>query len=62
MPQNNQHKIDNWVIRYSNLIQRNLKPHFEMYGLPVSQEVNNYIQQFPNWVIYEERDPNVFFS
>jgi hypothetical protein len=33
-----------------------------MYGIPVSQEVNKYIQQYPAWALYEERDPNVLFS
>jgi hypothetical protein len=59
---NNQNKIDQWVIRYSLLVSRNIKPQFEMFGLPVSSNVDEKIGHLEKWCPVEEKDPNLLFK
>ena len=61
LPKNNQEKIDQWVIRYSKIVSRNIKPQFEMFGLPVSDKVDQILIGLKNWCPKEEQDPNMFF-
>ena len=49
LPQTNQEKIDQWVLRYSKIIKRNIKPHFEMFGLPVSTKLNHELSTYEPW-------------
>ncbi len=60
LPASNQDKLDQWVIRYSNIVGCNLKKHFENFGLPVSQEVDNKIGHLKR--VYIDVDPRKFFS
>ena len=62
LPKSNQDKIDQWVIRYSRIIQKNIKPQFELWGLPVSDAVLNDVNQFETFCPTEETDANKFFS
>lgn len=62
LPKNNQEKIDQWVIRYSKIVGRNIKPQFVMFGLPVSESVDAHLKGLRLWCPVEEKDPKVFFS
>jgi hypothetical protein len=62
LPKNNQEKIDQWVIRFSKIVSRNIKPQFEMFGLPVSQHVDNDLSGLEKWCPLEEKDSNKFFK
>jgi hypothetical protein len=62
LPKSNQDKIDQWVTRYSNIIERNIKPQFQLWGLPVSDSVDDHVSQFEAFKPSNETDPNVFFQ
>lgn len=62
LPKSNQDKIDQWVVRYSKIVSRNIKPQFQMFGLPVSEKVDKKLAGLEPWCPVEEKDPNVFFS
>lgn len=62
LPKNNQDKIDQWVLRYSKIVGRNIKPQFNMFGIPVSRFVDDELQDLQPWCPREEQDPNIFFS
>ena len=62
LPQNNQDKIDQWVIRYSEIVSQNIRPQFEMFGLPVSKNVDDKLAGLELWCPSEEKDPSKFFS
>ncbi len=58
LPKNNQEKIDQWVLRYSRIIEHNIKPQFEMWGLPVSESVDEELKDLPKWCPNDEIYPN----
>lgn len=62
LPKSNQDKIDQWIIRYSKIINRNIKPQFELWGLPVSENVDAYVNGLDIFCPVDEVDSNVFFS
>jgi hypothetical protein len=62
LPKSNQEKIDQWVIRYSKIVSRNIKPQFLMFGLPVSDYVDLLVSKYEGWCPEEEKDSQVFFS
>ncbi len=62
LPQNNQEKIDQSVIRYSKIASRNIKPQFEMFGLPVSADVDLLVENLEPFLPIEEKDPKIFFK
>jgi hypothetical protein len=62
LPSTNQEKIDQWVIRYSLIVSRNIKPQFRMFGLPVSSSVDEQLSHLEPWCIKEETDPKIFFG
>lgn len=62
LPKKEQDKIDQWVIRYSKIVGKNLKPHFEMWGLPVSDDVEDELDDLEPWCKENEKDPAQFFS
>lgn len=62
LPQSNQDKIDQWVLRFSKVVRRNIKPQFEMFGLPVSAYVDEQLVDLKPWCPSEEKDPALFFS
>ena len=62
LPKTNQDKIDQWVIRYSRIVQRNIKPHFQMFGLPVSSRVDEHVAHLAAWCVEAEKSADVFFS
>lgn len=62
LPKSEQDKIDQWVLRYSQIVSRNIKPHFEMFGVPVSKEVDDKLAGLEIWCVPEEKDPEMFFK
>lgn len=62
LPQNNQEKIDQWVLRFSRIVRRNIKPQFEMFGLPVSAQLDDQLADLRPWCPSEEKDPAIFFN
>lgn len=62
LPKNNQEEIDQWVIRYSRIVNRNIRPQFEMFGLPVTDQVNAAVAKLAPWCPVNEKDGNVFFQ
>lgn len=49
LPRSDQEKIDQWVIRYSKLVDRNIKSHFENFGLTVSDHVDEELSELEPW-------------
>ena len=62
LPKTNQDKIDQWVIRYSRIICRNIKPQFQLWGLPVSDSVDEHVNTFELFCPKEEIDAKIFFK
>lgn len=62
LPKSNQDKIDQWVLRYSKIVSRNIKPQFEMFGLPVSDCVDKELSNLKKWHPEKEKDPKIFFA
>jgi hypothetical protein len=62
LPKNNQEKIDQWVLRFSRIVNRNIKPQFEMWGLPVSESVDAQLAGLEVFMPDEEKEPNIYFS
>ena len=62
IPKNNQEKIDQWVIRYSKIVGKNIKEQFKMFGLPVSQNVDDQIINLEIWLPENEKNPEIFFA
>ena len=62
LPKNNQEKIDQWVIRYSKILQKNIKPHFELCGLPVSSKVDQILSTLAKWIPKDVSNPDKFYS
>jgi len=60
LPVTNTDKIDQWVIRYSNIVGYNLKKHFEKFGLPVSDQVDKKIKHLR--AVHIDTDPEKFFN
>jgi hypothetical protein len=62
LPKNNQDKIDQWVLRYSRIVGRNIKPQFQMFGLPVSDKLDEQLRGLEAWCPINEQDSEIFFS
>jgi hypothetical protein len=62
LPQCNQDKIDQWVLRYSKIVGYNIKRQFELWGLPVSYSVETILVGLPKWCPTEEIDAEKFFQ
>ncbi len=62
LPKSNQEKIDQWVLRYSRIVNRNIRPQFLMWGLPVSESVDDQLAGLEKFLPDEEKNPNIFFS
>ena len=60
LPKDNQEKIDQWVIRYSNIINYNIKNYFSMFGLPVSDNIDEQLLGFESLSI--DPNPQDFFD
>jgi hypothetical protein len=63
LPESNQEKLDQWVVRYSRIVGRNIRPQFEMFGLPVTGiNVDEDLEGFELWSVEDEKDAKVFFA
>jgi hypothetical protein len=49
-PSTDQTRVDQWVLRFSQKVNRNLGPFFTQWGLPVSASVLSQIAVLPTWV------------
>ena len=46
----NETKRDQWLVRFSNHVGRNLGPFFDQWGVPVSQGAKDSIAHLPAWL------------
>jgi hypothetical protein len=49
-PQTDQEKRDQWMVRYSRTVGRNLGPFFAAWGVPVSSAARASIAALPGWM------------
>ena len=49
-PKTDDDKRDQWMVRFSRQVGRNLGPFFEAWGVPTSQEARNSITNLPMWM------------
>lgn len=48
-PQNDEQKRDQWMVRMSRAVGRNLGPYFERWNVPTSQAARDSIKDLPAW-------------
>lgn len=48
-PQNDEAKRDQWMVRFSRAVGRNLGPYFERWNVPTSQAARDSVQDLPAW-------------
>ena len=49
-PKSDDEKRDQWLVRFSREVGRDLGPFFEAWGIPTSQEARNSIAHLPTWL------------
>ena len=49
-PKNDDEKRDQWMVRFSRQVGRNLGPFFEAWGVPTSQAARDSIAHLPEWL------------
>ena len=49
-PRTEQQKRDEWMLRMSNRLQRDLGPFFEAWGVPVSDQARLQARAWPDWM------------
>ncbi len=49
-PKSDDEKRDQWLVRFSRQVGRNLGPFFENWGVPTSQEARDSIADLPTWM------------
>jgi hypothetical protein len=49
-PKTDQEKRDQWMIRFSHAVGRNLGPFFEAWGVPVTEGALEQIKELPAWM------------
>jgi hypothetical protein len=52
-PKNDGEKRDQWMIRLSKTVNKNLAPYFDKWGVPVSQRAKDSVKPLPVWNPYE---------
>jgi len=50
LPRNDLERRDQWMIRYSRTINRNLGPFFQKWGVPTSEAARREIAGLPSWM------------
>ena len=50
LPKNDDEKRDQWMMRFSQEVGRNLGPFFEMWGVPTSKFAKAAVAKFPVWM------------
>jgi hypothetical protein len=48
-PATDQERVDQWVLRFSQKVGKNLGPFFTSWGLPVSAAILTQIAALPAW-------------
>ncbi|XP_043823469.1 TRPM8 channel-associated factor 2-like [Dromiciops gliroides] len=49
VPKDNESKMNMWVTKFSEQVQKNLAPFFKAWGWPVHKEVANAVSYLPEW-------------
>ena len=49
-PKSDEEKRDQWMVRLSKTVGRNLGPFFETWGIPTSEEARASIKELPEWM------------
>ena len=49
-PKNDGEKRDQWMVRFSRQVGRNLGPFFDAWGVPTSQAAWNAVSDLPEWL------------
>jgi enhancin-like peptidase M60 family/peptidase M60-like protein len=49
-PKNDDEKRDQWMVRFSRTVGKNLGPYFEAWGVPTSQGARDSIEDLPKWM------------
>lgn len=49
-PRTDAQKRDQWMIRLSRAVGKNLAPFFDLWGVPVSQEAHEAVKHLPAWM------------
>ena len=49
-PKNDDEKRDQWMIRFSRTVRRNLGPFFHAWGIPTSEEARESLSELPVWM------------
>jgi hypothetical protein len=55
LPRGEQEKRDQWMVRFSREVGRNLGPFFDRWGVPVTDEAKASIEDLPVWMPDEMR-------
>ena len=50
LPKTDDEKRDQWLVRLSTQVGRNLGPFFEAWGVPTSEEARQSIARLPGWM------------
>ncbi len=56
-PRNDAEKRDQWMVRFSRTVGRNLGPFFEAWGVPTSKKARDSIARLPTWMPPEPKPP-----
>jgi hypothetical protein len=49
-PQTDQAKRDQWMVRFSRAVKRNLAPFYAAWGVPISPEARDSVEDLPVWM------------
>ena len=49
-PKSDEQKRDQWLVRFSRTVGKNLGPFFQAWGVPTSQAARDSIQNLPGWM------------
>jgi len=49
-PRSDEEKRDQWLVRFSRTVGRNLGPFFEAWGVPTSEEARRSVAELPAWM------------
>ncbi len=49
-PKNDDEKRDQWMVRFSKAVGKNLGPFFETWGVPTSEKARGEISGLPKWM------------
>ena len=50
LPKNDDEKRDQWMVRFSKTVGKNLGPFFQTWGVPVSQSALDEVKKLPAWM------------